>query len=167
MKRTEVLNGVRMLKFRDVFGRWEKGRLSESEAADARGDGTHVPAMAAPLRGGGRERAGRSSAWQAIAEAGAKGGSGTDRAALPGAIPGLHGQALSRACRGQARAELELHVDQDLSAKSGLSQAGATSWGAPAQTATQAARRDDAASGRFASLLDTEFRERARFDHHT
>ena len=37
MKRTEVLNGVRMLKFRDVFGRWEKGRLSESEAAELLG----------------------------------------------------------------------------------------------------------------------------------
>src|SRR6516162_11238906 len=92
----------------------------------ARSQETHVPAVAASLRGGGRGRAGRSSAWQAIAEAGARGGSGTDRAALPGAIPGLHSQALSRACRGQARAELELHVDQDLSAKSGLSQAGAT-----------------------------------------
>lgn len=37
MKRTEVLNGVRMLKFRDVFGRWEKGRLSELEAAELLG----------------------------------------------------------------------------------------------------------------------------------
>src|SRR6516165_2802706 len=66
----------------------------------AGGDGTHVPAMAAPLRGGGRGRASRSPARQAIAEAGARGGSGTDRAALPGALPGLHGQALPRACRG-------------------------------------------------------------------
>src|SRR6516164_6523245 len=37
MKRTEVLNGVRMLKFWDVFGRWEKGRLSELEAAELLG----------------------------------------------------------------------------------------------------------------------------------
>lgn len=37
MKRTELLNGVRMLKFRDVFGRWEKGRLSELEAAELLG----------------------------------------------------------------------------------------------------------------------------------
>ena len=37
MKRTGVLNGVRMLKFRDVFGRWEKGRLSELEAAELLG----------------------------------------------------------------------------------------------------------------------------------
>ena len=37
MKRTGVLQGVRMLKFRDVFGRWQKGRLSESEAAELLG----------------------------------------------------------------------------------------------------------------------------------
>ena len=37
MKRTGVLNGVRMLKFWDVFGRWEKGRLSELEAAELLG----------------------------------------------------------------------------------------------------------------------------------
>jgi hypothetical protein len=37
MKRTEVLKGVRMLRFRDVFGRWEKGRLSELEAAELLG----------------------------------------------------------------------------------------------------------------------------------
>jgi hypothetical protein len=29
MRRTEVLDGVRMLKFRDVFGRCEQGRLSK------------------------------------------------------------------------------------------------------------------------------------------
>lgn len=37
MKRTGVLQGVRMLKFRDVFGRWDKGRLSELEAAELLG----------------------------------------------------------------------------------------------------------------------------------
>jgi hypothetical protein len=34
MRRTEVLDGVRMLKFRDVFGRCEQGRLSKLEAAE-------------------------------------------------------------------------------------------------------------------------------------
>jgi hypothetical protein len=37
MKRTGVLQGVRMLNFRDVFGRWEKGRLSELEVAELPG----------------------------------------------------------------------------------------------------------------------------------
>lgn len=37
MKRTEVLNGVRMLKFRDVFGRCQERRLSKLEAAELLG----------------------------------------------------------------------------------------------------------------------------------
>jgi transposase len=37
MKRTEVLQGVRMMKFRDVFGRCEDGALSKLEAADLLG----------------------------------------------------------------------------------------------------------------------------------
>jgi hypothetical protein len=37
MRRTEVLNGVRMLKFRDVFGRCEEGKLSKLEAAELLG----------------------------------------------------------------------------------------------------------------------------------
>jgi hypothetical protein len=37
MKRTEVLNGVRTLKFWDVLGPWEKGWLSELEAAELLG----------------------------------------------------------------------------------------------------------------------------------
>lgn len=37
MKRTEVLNGVRMLKFRDIFGQCEAGGLSKLEAAELLG----------------------------------------------------------------------------------------------------------------------------------
>jgi hypothetical protein len=39
MRRTEVLQGVRMMKFRDVFGRCEDGRLSKLEAAELLGGG--------------------------------------------------------------------------------------------------------------------------------
>jgi transposase len=39
MRRTEVLQGVRMMKFRDVFGRCEDGRLSKLEAAELLGVG--------------------------------------------------------------------------------------------------------------------------------
>jgi transposase len=37
MRRTEVLQGVRMMKFRDVFGRFEEGGLSQVEAAELLG----------------------------------------------------------------------------------------------------------------------------------
>jgi hypothetical protein len=37
MSRTVVLQGVRMMKFRDVFGRCEEGSLSKLEAAELLG----------------------------------------------------------------------------------------------------------------------------------
>src|SRR5216684_710324 len=37
MRRTEILQGVRMMKFRDVFGRCEDGNLSQLEAAELLG----------------------------------------------------------------------------------------------------------------------------------
>lgn len=37
MRRTEQLQGIRMLKLRDVMGRWEAERLSQLEAAEALG----------------------------------------------------------------------------------------------------------------------------------
>jgi transposase len=39
MRRTEVLQGVRMLRFRDVFSRWEASELSGLEAAELLGVG--------------------------------------------------------------------------------------------------------------------------------
>ena len=39
MRRTEALQGVRMLKFLDVFGRWEASELSQLEAAELLGMG--------------------------------------------------------------------------------------------------------------------------------
>lgn len=37
MRRTEQLQGLRMLKLRDVFGRWDEGELSQLEAAELLG----------------------------------------------------------------------------------------------------------------------------------
>jgi transposase len=37
MKRTEVLRGLRTMRFEDVLGRWERGELSQAEAADVLG----------------------------------------------------------------------------------------------------------------------------------
>lgn len=37
MNRTEVLQGLRTMKFEDVLGRWERGDLSQAEAADILG----------------------------------------------------------------------------------------------------------------------------------
>ncbi len=39
MRRTEARQGVRMLKFMDVFGRWEASEVSQLEAAELLGMG--------------------------------------------------------------------------------------------------------------------------------
>ena len=39
MRLTEARQGVRMLKFMDVFGRWEAARLTQLEAAELLGIG--------------------------------------------------------------------------------------------------------------------------------
>src|ERR1700704_3556351 len=39
MRRTEALQGVRMMRFLDVFGRWEAAELSQLEAAELLGVG--------------------------------------------------------------------------------------------------------------------------------
>ena len=37
MRRTEVLQGLRAMKFEDVYGRWQARRLSQAEAAEILG----------------------------------------------------------------------------------------------------------------------------------
>src|SRR5882757_4772336 len=39
MRRTEARQGIRMLKFMDVFGRWDASELSQLEAAELLGMG--------------------------------------------------------------------------------------------------------------------------------
>ena len=34
MRRTEVLQGLRRMKFEDVWGRWQRPQLSQAEAAE-------------------------------------------------------------------------------------------------------------------------------------
>ena len=37
MRRTEVLQGLRRMKFEDVYGRWQQRPLSQTEAAEILG----------------------------------------------------------------------------------------------------------------------------------
>jgi len=39
MRRTEALEGLRMMKFANVLGRWESAELNEAEAAELLGVG--------------------------------------------------------------------------------------------------------------------------------
>ena len=71
MRLTEARQGVRMLRFVDVFGRWEACELSQLEAAELLGiGGADVPPLEPPLRGGGRSRAAGPPDWQGDVQAG-------------------------------------------------------------------------------------------------
>jgi hypothetical protein len=43
MRRTEVLQGLRVMKFEEVYGHWQQRRLSQAEAADLVGSAARCP----------------------------------------------------------------------------------------------------------------------------
>ena len=50
MRRTEQLQGLRLMKFEDVYGRCYRGDLSQAEASEILGHvGADVPALAGAL----------------------------------------------------------------------------------------------------------------------
>src|SRR3990172_5047318 len=115
----------------------------------------HVSALVPALRGGWRSRPFGPAAGQAVSQAGAGGAGRGGRAALPGALRGVHRQALPRAPGEEPRLRLGLYLDQDLSPGPRLSHEGAAAWRAPAQACAQSVARDDAAPGRLAASLDS------------
>src|ERR1700758_2823862 len=115
---------------------------------DSRNVGTAVPTLPAALRGGWVERAGRSSAGQGLAAACADRQGEGDAWAIPDAPHGMEREALSPAHSEAARLPVGLHLDQDAAANSGAGRASGSARGASPQTAAQALRGHDAASGR-------------------
>jgi hypothetical protein len=43
MRRTEVLQGLRVMKLEEVYGDWQQRRLSQAEAADLAGSAARCP----------------------------------------------------------------------------------------------------------------------------
>ena len=59
MRRTELLQEVRKMRFEEACGGWQERRLTQEEAARLLGGvRAHVPALRGPLRGGGAGRIG-------------------------------------------------------------------------------------------------------------
>src|SRR6516225_3482604 len=109
--------------------------------------GAAVSAIPSALRGGGACRAGRSPARQGVAASGAGGQAGVDAGRIPHASPGVEREAFSRAHSAAAWVSVGVHVDEDAAAHGGSGGADGPARGASSQTATQAVRRPDAASG--------------------
>ena len=167
MRRTEVLDGVRMLKFRDVFGRCEQGRLSKLEAAELLGI---------------NERTFRR--WCRRYEEEGEAGLLDRRLGKPSArrVPAGEVEEVERLYRERYEGFTAKHFHEHLvqshsfrwgyswtktySSEPRLPSEGASAWSTPAQAAAQAVARNDAAPGRLPTWLDPGFRSRFGFDHH-
>jgi transposase len=74
MRRTEILEGVRMMRFRDVFGRCERRELSKLEAAELLGIGERqFRRWCRRFEAEGEARTAGPPAGQALGEAGTGG----------------------------------------------------------------------------------------------
>jgi len=85
MRRTEALQGVRMIKFLSILSRYEAAEFSQVEAAELVGEGegqADVPARAPASRGRWRCRASRPAAGQGLRQAGSSRPGGGDGSAL-------------------------------------------------------------------------------------
>ena len=120
MRRTEALQGVRMVMFLNILSRWESAELNQEEAAELLGVSERT------FRRWTRryEEEGEAGlvgppARQGVGQAGSGGPGGGSGAALSRALPGLHGQAFPRASHQGPRLRLGLHLDQAASAMDG------------------------------------------------
>ena len=148
MRWTEALEGVRVIKFRSVLGRYQSTELNQIEAAELLGI---------------TERTFRR--WCVRFEADGEAGLLDRRLgkASPKRVPRdseqeierlyrtryFHGQAFSRAPAPRPPVHPRLHLDQGAAAIAGFAAACHQAWCPSAQAATPPAAGHDAASGRL------------------
>ena len=153
MRRSEAHQGVRMIKFLDILGRYEAAALGQFEAAALLGVGERTFRRWRQRYEEEGEvglldrRLGKVSGKRVPSDRG--GG----RGALQDPLRRVHGEALSRTSDAPSWVHVGLHLDQDLPACAGPAREGPAARGAPPQTATPALAGDDAASGRLAARL--------------
>ena len=117
MRRTEALQGVRMIKFLDILGRYEAAEFSQLEAAELLGVGERTfRRWRQRFEDDGEAGLVGPAARQGLGQAGSGGSGSGGRGALPRAVQRLHGEAFSRASGARPRLCLGLHVDEDVSA---------------------------------------------------
>ena len=111
MRRTEQLQGLRLMKFEEVYGRSYRGELSQVEASEIPGGlGADLPALAGSLSGGGGGGFVRPAPGPGFGAA-RRGRRGAGRAgAVRHALLGFHGQALLGEVGGRARGHAQLQL---------------------------------------------------------
>ncbi len=164
MRRTEVLQGLRRMKFEDVYGRWQQRRLSQAEAAEILGmsertfrrwrDRYEDEGPRAADRRLGKASARRVPVDQVDERADA----------LSRALPRVHRQALPRQAAPAPRLHPRLHLDQAPAAGRRPGAKGAAPRGAPQEAAAATLARDAAAPGRLTPSLAAGARSGARPD---
>ena len=151
MRRTEAHQGVRMIKFLDILGRYEAAEFSQLEAAELLGVGERTfrrwlqryeeEGEAGLLD----RRLGKASGKRVPAEREAE-----VEALYESAMPASR-RSISTSIWWRPSFRLGLHLDEDLSAFEGLAGEGEAARGASPQAAAPAAAGHDAASGWLAA----------------
>ncbi len=151
MRRSEALQGVRVIKFRSVLDGYKSSELNQCEAAELLGisertfrrwQQRYEEAGEAGLLD---RRLGRASGKRVPVDREEE----VERL-YRYALQRVHGEALSRAPGAPPRFPLGLHVDEGVPAIEGASGARPAARRTPAQAAATAVAWDDASSGRVA-----------------
>src|SRR4051794_33575476 len=154
MRRREALQGVRMIKFLDILGRYEALEFNQLEAAELLGVGERTfRRWCQRYEDDGEVGLLGPAARQGVRQAGSGLPGGRGGSALPHALRRFHGEAFSRAFGEGSSFQLELHLDQDLPAVEGAFGEGPAPWCASAQASAPALARHAAASGRVAASM--------------
>ena len=134
MRRTEQVQGLRLMKFEEVYGRTHRGGLSQAEGAEVLGVSERTFRRwrdryeAEGADGLYDRRLGRLSARRAPVDEVA-------RVLELFGLLGLHGQALPREAGGRSRLQAQLQLAAAELASPWAQARGAQAWGAPAQAA--------------------------------
>ena len=150
MRWTEALQGVRVIKFRSVLGRYESTELNQIEAAELLGVTERtfrrwcVRFEADGEAGLLDRRLGKPSPKRISRD------SEQEIERLYPRVIRVHGQ-LSRAPAARSPVHARLHLDQGAAAIAGFIAACDQAWGASSQAAAPSAAGHDAASGRLAA----------------
>ena len=137
MRRTEQVQGLRLMKFEEVYGRTASGWLEPGGGGGGSGClGAHLirrwrDRYEAQGADGLYDR--YASAFSVAARAGGRGGAGAGVVRHP--LLGLHGQALPREAGGRSRLQAQLQLAAAELASPWAQARGAQAWGAPAQAA--------------------------------